>query len=158
MARRRYVRSLVLLSLLLLGTSAFGCSSTPDPALMDLAGLYAEGFGLDERFVQAVVFVESGFCPTAVSPKGAVGLGQLMPGTAALLGVNPWDPAQNLWATAKYLREQYDTFSDWELALAAYNAGPGNVIKYRGVPPFPETHSYIRRVLSVYRNYRATQD
>jgi soluble lytic murein transglycosylase-like protein len=152
------VRSLVLLSLLLLGTSALGCSSTPDPALLDLAGLYAEGFGLDERFVQALVWVESGFCPTAVSPKGAVGLGQLMPGTAALLGVNPWDPAQNLWATAKYLREQYDTFGDWKLALAAYNAGPGNVIKYRGVPPFTETRSYIRRVLSVYRNYRAIQD
>ena len=69
------MRSLVLLSLLLLGTSALGCSSTPDPALMDLAGLYAEGFGLDESFVQAVVWVESSFCPTAVSPKGAVGLG-----------------------------------------------------------------------------------
>jgi len=125
------VRSLVLLSLLLLGTSALGCSSTPDPALMDLAGYYADGFGLDEELVQAVVYVESSFCPTAVSPKGAVGLGQLMPGTAALLGVNPWDPAQNLWATAKYLREQYDTFGTWELTLAAYNAGPWNVVKYR---------------------------
>lgn len=152
------MRSLVLLSLLLLGTSALGCSSTPDPALMDLAGLYAEGFGLDEKLVQALVWVESGFCPTAVSPKGAVGLGQLMPGTAALLGVNPWDPAQNLWATAKYLREQYDTFGDWELSLAAYNAGPGNVARYGGVPPFTETQSYIRRVLSVYRNYQITQD
>ena len=99
-----------------------------------------------------------GFCPTAVSSKGAVGLGQLMPGTAALLGVNPWDPAQNLWATAKYLREQYDTFGDWKLALAAYNAGPGNVAKYGGVPPFTETQSYIRRVLSVYRNYQIIQD
>lgn len=152
------MRSLVLLSLLLLGTSALGCSSTPDPALMDLAGYYAEGFGLDEKLVQALVFVESGFCPTAVSPKGAVGLGQLMPGTAALLGVDPWDPAQNLWATAKYLREHYDTFGNWELALAAYNAGPGNVIKYGGVPPLTETQSYIRRVLSVYRNYRTIQD
>ena len=152
------MRNLVLLGLLLLGTSALGCSSTPDPALMDLAGYYAEGFGLDKPFVQAVVWVESGFCPTAVSPKGAVGLGQLMPSTADLLGVNPWDPAQNLWATAKYLREQYDTFGTWELALAAYNAGPGNVIKYRGVPPFTETQSYIGRVLSVYRNYRTIQD
>jgi soluble lytic murein transglycosylase-like protein len=152
------VRNFLLLSVLLLGTSALGCSSTPDPALMDLAGLYAEGFGLDERFVQAVVYVESSFCPTAVSPQGAVGLGQLMPGTAALLGVDPWDPAQNLWATAKYLREQYDTFGDWELALAAYNAGPGNVVKYRGVPTFTKTHSYIRRVLSVYRNYRTIQN
>jgi len=124
---------------------------------MELAGFYARAFGLDEPFVQAVVWVESGFCPTAVSPKGAVGLGQLMPGTAAALGVNPWDPAQNLWATAKYLREQYDAFGHWELALAAYNAGPGNVTKYGGVPPFTETQSYVRRVLSVYRNYRTTQ-
>ena len=158
MARRWFVRSLVLLSLLLLGTSALGCSSTPAPALMDLAGLYAKGFGLDERFVQAVVFVESGFCPTAVSREGAVGLGQLMPSTAALLGVDPWDPAQNLWATAKYLREQYDTFGTWELALAAYNAGPGNVAKHGGVPPFTETQRYIRRVLSVYRNDQIIQD
>jgi soluble lytic murein transglycosylase-like protein len=140
-ARRRYVRSLVFLSLLLLGTIALGCSSTPDPALMDLAGYYAKGFGLNEELVQALVWVESGFCPTAVSPQGAVGLGQLTPGTAVLLGVNPWDPAQNLWATAKYLRAQYDTFGDWEFALAAYNAGPGNVAKYAGVPPFTETRS-----------------
>ncbi len=147
------MRSLVLLSLLLLGTSALGCGSTPDPALMNLAAYYARGFGLDEKLVQAVVWVESGFCPKAVSPEGAVGLGQLMPGTAALLGVDPGNPAQNLWATSKYLRDQYDTFGNWELSLAAYNAGPGNVIKYRGVPPFTETQSYIRRVLSVYRNY-----
>ncbi len=151
------MRTAALLSLLLLETSAFGCYSTPDPALMDLAGFYADGFGLDERLVQAVVWVESGFCPTAVSPKGAAGLGQLMPGTAAELEVNPEDPAQNLWGTAKYLREQYDTFGDWEHALAAYNAGPGNVIKYGGVPPFTETQSYVRRVLSVYRNYGTIQ-
>lgn len=94
-----------ILSLLLLGTSAIRCNTAPDPALMDLAGYYAEGFGLDEKLVQALVFVESGFCPTAVSPKGAVGLGQLMPGTAALPGVNPWNPTQDLWATAKYLRD-----------------------------------------------------
>ena len=98
------------------------------------------------------------FCPFAVSPAGAIGLGQLLPGTAAMLGVDPWDPAQNLWATAKYLREQYDTFGNWELSLAAYNAGPGNVIRYRGVPPFIETQSYVRRVLSVYRNYQTGED
>ncbi len=151
------MRSLVLLSLLL-GTSALGCSSTPAPELMDLAAYYAVGFGLDEHLVQAVVWVESSFCPTAVSPAGAIGLGQLMPGTAAMLGVDPWDPAQNLWGTAKYLRQQYDTFGDWELSLAAYNAGPNTIRKYRGVPPFTETQSYIRRVLSVYHNYQTDQD
>ena len=151
------MRLLVLLSLLL-ATSALGCSSTPDPALMDLTAYYAAGFGLDEHLVQAVVRVESSFCPSAVSPEGAIGLGQLLPGTAAMLGVDPWDPAQNLWATAKYLREQYDTFGNWELSLAAYNAGPGNVISYRGIPPFTETQSYVRRVLSVYRNYQTDEE
>ena len=75
-----------------------------------------------------------------------------MPGTAAALGVNPWDPAQNLWATARYLREQYDTFGSWPLALAAYHAGPGNVVAYGGVPPFDETQDYIRSVLNDYRD------
>ena len=145
------MRRAVLLSLLL-ATKALACTGTPDPVLVSLAGYYADGFGLDERLVQAVVMAESGFCPTAVSRKGAVGLGQLMPGTAAAVGVNPWDPAQNLWATARYLREQYDTFGSWPLALAAYNAGPGNVVKYGGVPPFDETQDYVRSVLDDYRN------
>lgn len=145
------MRRAVLLSLSL-ATNALACTGTPDRALLELTGYYAEGFGLDERLVQAVVMVESGFCPTAVSPKGAVGLGQLMPGTAAELGVNPWDPAQNLWGTAKYLREQYDTFGSWPLALAAYNAGPGSVVEYGGVPPFTETQNYVRRVLDEYRD------
>lgn len=145
------MRKAVLLSLLL-ATKALACTGTPDPVLVSLAGYYADGFGLDERLVQAVVMAESGFCPSAVSPKGAVGLGQLMPGTAAVLGVNPWDPAQNLWATARYLREQYDTFGSWPLALAAYHAGPGNVVKYGGVPPFDETQDYVRSVLDDYHN------
>ena len=145
------MRKAVLLSLLL-ATKALACTGTPDPVLVSLAGYYADGFGLDERLVQAVVMAESGFCPTAVSPRGAVGLGQLMPGTAAALGVNPWDPAQNLWATARYLREQYDTFGSWPLALAAYHAGPGNVVAYGGVPPFDETQDYVRSVLDDYRD------
>ena len=145
------MRKAVLLSLSL-ATKALACTGAPDPVLVSLAGYYADGFGLDERLVQAVVMAESGFCPTAVSPKGAVGLGQLMPGTAAALGVNPWDPAQNLWATARYLREQYHTFGSWPLALAAYHAGTGNVVAYGGVPPFDETQDYVRSVLDDYRN------
>ena len=146
------------LTLLLLATSALACDATANRELLELTAFYANGFGLDEHLVQAVVWVESGFCATAVSPAGAIGLGQLMPGTAAVLRVDPWDPAQNLWGTAKYLREQYDTFGNWELSLAAYNAGPGNVVRYRGVPPFTETQSYVRRVLSVYRNYQTGED
>lgn len=87
---------------------------------------------------------ESGWNPNARSVKGALGLAQLMPDTARGLGVDPLVPAQNLDGGARYLRAQYDTFGTWRLALAAYNAGPGAVTQYRGVPPFAETQNYVR--------------
>lgn len=90
---------------------------------------------------------ESGWNPAARSPVGAIGLGQLMPGTASGLGVDPYNPVQNLLGAAKYLRQQYDTFGSWKLALAAYNAGPGAVQKYGGIPPYKETQNYVRNVL-----------
>lgn len=90
---------------------------------------------------------ESGWNPRAVSHKGARGLAQLMPATARALGVNPDDPAQNLEGGARYLRMQYETFRSWRLALAAYNAGPGAVEKYNGVPPFRETQGYVKAIL-----------
>jgi soluble lytic murein transglycosylase-like protein len=90
---------------------------------------------------------ESGWDPRAVSPKGAQGLAQLMPGTARLLGVDPNDPVQNLNGGARYLRRMYDRFGSWRLALAAYNAGPEAVQAHGGVPPFNETRTYVRRIL-----------
>ncbi|MDX8352044.1 lytic transglycosylase domain-containing protein [Cognatiyoonia sp. IB215182] len=87
---------------------------------------------------------ESGWNPNAVSSKGALGFAQLMPATARALGVDPLNPEQNLDGGARYLRTQYETFGSWPLALAAYNAGPGAVTRYGGVPPFAETRHYVQ--------------
>jgi soluble lytic murein transglycosylase-like protein len=95
--------------------------------------------GLFLRLVQQ----ESGWNAFAVSSKGALGLAQLMPDTARDLGVDPLDAAQNLDGGARYLSTQFETFGSWRLALAAYNAGPGAVIRHSGVPPFPETQNYV---------------
>ena len=95
--------------------------------------------GLFLRLVQQ----ESGWNAAAVSSKGALGLAQLMPDTARDLAVDPLDPAQNLDGGARYLRAQYEAFGSWRLALAAYNAGPGAVIRHSGVPPFAETQNYV---------------
>lgn len=104
----------------------------------------ARKHGIPEDLFLRLVQQESGWNPAARSNKGARGLAQLMPGTAAKLGVNPNDPLQNLEGGARYLRQQYNTFGNWQLALAAYNAGPGAVQKYRGIPPYRETKNYVR--------------
>ncbi|MEL6522471.1 MAG: lytic transglycosylase domain-containing protein [Pseudomonadota bacterium] len=90
---------------------------------------------------------ESNWKPKARSHKGAIGLAQLMPATAATLKVNPNDPRQNLEGGARYLRMMYDRYKSWRLALAAYNAGPGAVDKHGGVPPYRETKRYVRKIL-----------
>ena len=106
--------------------------------------------GVDQRLMTAVVYVESAFDPGAVSPVGALGLGQLMPRTAAELGVNPRDPWQNLVGSARLLRLNLAQFHTLPLTLAAYNAGGGAVRMYGGIPPFPETRSYVWKVLSIF--------
>ncbi len=104
----------------------------------------ARRHGVPEDLFLRLVHQESRFNPKARSHKGAIGLAQLMPFTAAKLGVDPHDPYQNLDGGARYLAEQYREFRNWRLALAAYNAGPGAVKKYGGVPPFNETRNYVR--------------
>lgn len=113
----------------------------------ELADAAADRYGLPRWLVRSVMAAESGNAPAAVSPKGAVGLMQLMPETAHELDADPTDPAQNADAGARYLRDlllKYDGRL-WH-ALAAYNAGPGAVEKYKGIPPYRETIDYIRRV------------
>ena len=112
----------------------------------------AQQYRLDGLLLAAVVEAESGYDPRAVSPRGALGLMQLMPATAAHYGATePADPRANVRAGARYLRDLLRRFDDdLELALAAYNAGPGNVTRYGGVPPFRETTRYVERVLRIY--------
>ncbi len=130
-----------------------GLLRAPGGDLADLIDYYAHDRNLSPKLVQAVIQVESAYKTRARSHKGAMGLMQLMPGTAKLLRVSdPYDPAQNIRGGTLYLRRQLDRFDgDLTLALAAYNAGPTAVEKHGGVPPYSETRNYVRKVLTLYR-------
>lgn len=119
-----------------------------------LVETHARDQQLDPNLVRAVIQVESAFRPLAESHKGAMGLMQLMPETARILSVqDPWDPNENLRGGTTYLRHLLDRFGGQvELALAGYNAGPENVERFGGIPPFEETRSYVEKVLRIYRN------
>ena len=113
---------------------------------------YAERYQLDPWLLRGIIEVESAFRPNATSCVGAGGLMQLMPGTARHLGCGDrYDPEQNIAAGARYIRQMYDKFGDYNLAIAAYNAGPGNVEKHGGIPPFAETQNYVRKVVRAWQ-------
>jgi soluble lytic murein transglycosylase-like protein len=122
-------------------------AAQPAPSPAQLADAAADKYGLPRRLVRSVISRESDFQPGAVSPKGAIGLMQLMPATAEALGADPRDPAQNVDAGTRYLRDLLEKYDGglWH-ALAAYNAGPGAVDKYQGVPPYRETIDYVGRI------------
>jgi soluble lytic murein transglycosylase-like protein len=132
-------------------TPASAIPGTPAELAAQLANQAAKKYQLPDSFVRSVMKAESGFQPNAVSPKGAIGLMQLMPDTARVLGVDPRDPHQNADGGAEYLRQLLARYENDPnqvlLALAAYNAGPAAVARYHGVPPYKETREYILRVL-----------
>lgn len=121
---------------------------------------YSKAYGLDPKLIRAVIKEESGFQPFALSTSGAMGLMQLMPGTAAGLGVtDAYNIEQNILGGTQYLYYQLKDFDgDLSLALAAYNAGPNAVKQYGGIPPYEQTQRYVKKVLSTYQMYQALED
>ncbi len=154
-----------LLGLFTLLSLLYGCSGagylpyaphalTPSD-LQTLVNSASSRNDVEPALVNAVVMAESAGDPSAISTAGAQGLMQLMPGTSAQCGLsNPFDPSQNVDCGTRYLHELLTRYSNnIELAVAAYNAGPGAVDAYHGVPPYAETRAYVSRVLTAYRNY-----
>lgn len=132
-------------------------SQYPASGIQELIRSYSSMYRLDEDLVYAVIKAESDFNPNAVSSKGARGLMQLMPGTAAEMGVtNIFDPAQNIAGGTQYLAKMMDLFHDRSLALAAYNAGPEAVKQHNGIPPYDETKNYVKKVLSYQRWFKSS--
>lgn len=131
--------------------AAQACPLTPQ--LQSIIERHEQAQNIPNRLLLALIQKESSFCPNALSRTGAIGLGQLMPATAAQLKVNPYDVAENIKGSAIYLARLRRSFGDWSLALAAYNAGPGNVARYKGVPPFRETQNYVVRIINIYQQY-----
>ncbi len=148
---RRYTRISALRSL---ATRSSADRVSPMSAYDDLIERASRRHGVPAALVKAVIHAESAFDPKAVSAKGAMGLMQLMPATAQLLGVaRPYHAKENVEGGTRYLRSLHDRYGSWTHTLAAYNAGPSAVDHYRGVPPYTETRQYVKRVLSYYRRY-----
>ena len=128
--------------------------SSGNSKIDSLVDRYARIYSLDANIMLAQLWQESRFNPVAVSPKGAKGIAQFMPATARRFGItDPFDIEQSIRGQAKYMRFLLDKFGDYALALAGYNAGEGNVKKYKGIPPFKETRNYVNSILNKVKKY-----
>ena len=158
MTRRRSKLSDILCAALCLAASysALACGEADEITAQQWANTAAAAarHDLEPELLAALVWQESRYCAEAVSSAGAIGLGQLMPATALELGVDPWQPEENLEGAARYLRAQLDAFGTVELALAAYNAGPEAVKRYGGLPPYAETQAYVPAVMTFYEDFK----
>jgi len=137
-----------------------GAAAPMAPTAIDqLVQTNSQAWGVDPDLIRAVMANESAFNPNATSSAGAQGLMQLMPETAASLGVaDAYNPEQNVWGGTRYLRSMLDRFGgNMTKAVAAYNAGPNAVEQYGGIPPYPETQSYVENVLNTYQQYKNAQ-
>lgn len=153
----KLVRSTILVSNA--GLSSKEAAAHPKPAPAEISQLVektSKAHNVDPLLVDSVIRVESNYDPNAISPKGAQGLMQLMPPTAQMLGVtDSFDPAENIEAGVKYLKYLQDLYKDDRLALAAYNAGPAAVDKFRQIPPYPETMKYVEKVGKKYSDAKS---
>lgn len=136
----------------IMNNNLYNSSNAPgeiSPTIHDIAMMAGNTYGVNPKLIMSMIKQESGFKNGLTSSAGAKGYMQLMPDTARALGVTDVnDPVQNIMAGTRYLKEQLDRYKNIPLALAAYNAGPGNVKKYKGIPPFKETRNYVRNIIN----------
>ena len=158
MARKVLMITLIAVFAMLNGNLASKAEVTQMMTVKGLIVKHSLEMGLDPALALSIAKKESGFCHNKRSPYGAVGVFQLMPATAKKMGYNPYHIQDNIKGGIAYYKLMYKMFGSTELALAAYNAGPGNVKKYNGIPPFKETRNFVSSIMSNYNNLKLNPD